>query len=113
MYGARFLGQALVTISIQSNGSPQSARARVGGTVKRLVLGASLGSNVISADRSPMTPAVRERYAVEQFNQAVGAEMIARKWGLSRAALDEFSARSHERAACIEDRETRRGLLEQ
>jgi acetyl-CoA C-acetyltransferase/acetyl-CoA acyltransferase len=58
-----------------------------------------LGSNVISPERSPMTPAVRERYAVEHFNQAIGAEMIARKWGLSRAALDEYSARSHQRAA--------------
>jgi len=58
-----------------------------------------LGSNVISPERTPMTPAVRERYGVEQFNQAVGAEMIARKWGLARTALDEFSARSHERAA--------------
>jgi acetyl-CoA acyltransferase len=58
-----------------------------------------LGASVISAERSPMTPAVRERYGVDQFNQAIGAEMIARKWGLSRAALDEFSARSHERAA--------------
>jgi len=58
-----------------------------------------LGSNVISPERSPMTPAIRARYGVDNFNQAIGAEMIARKWGLSRAALDEFSARSHERAA--------------
>jgi acetyl-CoA acetyltransferase family protein len=58
-----------------------------------------LGSNVLSPDKSPMTPAVRERYAVEHFNQAIGAEMIAKKWGLSRSALDEYSARSHERAA--------------
>ncbi|HEV7663858.1 MAG TPA: thiolase family protein [Chloroflexota bacterium] len=58
-----------------------------------------LGSNVISADKSPMTQAIRDRYAVQQFNQAIGAEMIAQKWGLSRSALDEFSARSHERAA--------------
>jgi acetyl-CoA acyltransferase len=58
-----------------------------------------LGSNVLSPDRSPMTPAIRERYGVESFNQAIGAEMIAKKWGLSRAALDEYSARSHERAA--------------
>jgi acetyl-CoA acetyltransferase family protein len=58
-----------------------------------------LGSNVIAPERTPMTAAVRERYAVDQFNQAIGAEMIARKWGLSRASLDEFSARSHERAA--------------
>jgi acetyl-CoA acyltransferase len=58
-----------------------------------------LGSNVISPERAPMTPAIRARYGVDNFNQAIGAEMIARKWGLSRAALDEFSARSHERAA--------------
>src|SRR5215216_1812643 len=58
-----------------------------------------LGSNVISPERTPMTPAVRNRYAVEHFNQAIGAEMIAKKWGLSREALDEYSARSHERAA--------------
>jgi len=42
---------------------------------------------------------VRDRYGVDNFNQAIGAEMIAKKWGLSRAALDEYSARSHQRAA--------------
>jgi acetyl-CoA acyltransferase len=68
-----------------------------------------LGSNVVSPERTPMTQAVRERYGVDQFNQAIGAEMIARKWGLSRAALDEFSARSHERAANA----TRQGWLAQ
>src|SRR5207248_8959750 len=69
----------------------------------------SLGSNVLSPDRSPMTSAVRERYAVDSFNQAIGAEMMAKKWGLSRAALDEFSDRSHERAANA----TARGWLAQ
>jgi acetyl-CoA acyltransferase len=68
-----------------------------------------LGSNVLSPERTPMTPAIRARYGVENFNQAIGAEMIARKWGLSRAALDEFSARSHERAANA----TARGWLAQ
>jgi len=57
-----------------------------------------LGSSLLP-DKSPMTPAVQERYKVERFNQAIGAEMIAKQWGLSRTALDEFSARSHERAA--------------
>ena len=41
-----------------------------------------LGSNVLSPERSPMTPAVRERYGVDNFNQAVGAEMMVRQWGL-------------------------------
>src|SRR6266851_2743359 len=67
-----------------------------------------LGSQV-SPEHSPMTPAVRDRYGVEQFNQAIGAELMARKWGLSRAALDEYSARSHERAAAA----TARGWLAQ
>jgi acetyl-CoA acyltransferase len=57
-----------------------------------------LGSQV-TPDRRPMTRAVRDRYGVENFNQAIGAEMIAKQWGLSRSALDEFSARSHARAA--------------
>jgi acetyl-CoA acetyltransferase family protein len=68
-----------------------------------------LGSNVLSPERTPMTPAVRERYAVDSFNQAIGAEMMVRQWGLSRTALDEFSARSHERAANA----TARGWLRQ
>jgi len=68
-----------------------------------------LGSNVLSPERTPMTSAVRERYAVDSFNQAIGAEMMVRQWGLSRAALDEFSARSHERAANA----TARGWLRQ
>jgi acetyl-CoA acetyltransferase family protein len=57
-----------------------------------------LGSST-TPDHHPMTPAVRERYKVEHFNQAVGAELVAKQWGLDRAALDEYSARSHERAA--------------
>jgi acetyl-CoA acetyltransferase family protein len=57
-----------------------------------------LGSQV-TPEHSPMTPAVRDRYHVDRFNQAIGAEMIAKQWGLSRTALDEYSARSHERAA--------------
>ncbi|OOL33384.1 acetyl-CoA acetyltransferase [Rhodococcus rhodochrous] len=34
-----------------------------------------------------------------RFNQGAGAELIAREWGLSRMQLDEYSVRSHERAA--------------
>ncbi|MGW0043304.1 thiolase family protein [Rhodococcus sp. NPDC003348] len=38
-----------------------------------------------------------------RFNQGAGAELIAREWGLSRAQLDEYSVRSHERAAAAQD----------
>jgi acetyl-CoA acetyltransferase family protein len=57
-----------------------------------------IGSQV-TPENTPMTASVRDRYGVDQFSQSVGAEMMARKWGLDRAALDEFSARSHARAA--------------
>jgi hypothetical protein len=46
----------------------------------------------------PGGPKVRERYGVT-FNQGIGAEMMAEKWGLSRGQLDEFSADSHRKAA--------------
>jgi acetyl-CoA acyltransferase len=72
--------------------------------MSRVPLGAQ-----ITPERVPMTCGVRQRYGVEHFNQAVGAEMVARQWGLDRAALDEYSARSHERAATA----TARGWLAQ
>src|SRR6478735_3200865 len=50
----------------------------------------------------PGGPLVRERYGVT-FNQGIGAEMMAEKWGLSRAQLDEFSSASHAKLAAAVD----------
>ncbi|MFC9515553.1 thiolase family protein [Nocardiaceae bacterium NPDC056970] len=47
----------------------------------------------------PFGQTVLDRFAVDSFNQGLGAEMIAAKWNLSRRQLDEYAARSHERAA--------------
>ena len=58
-----------------------------------------IGSSVSNPDLgSPNSPAIHQRYGAD-FNQGVGAEMMARKWGLSRQQLDEFSARSHAKLA--------------
>jgi acetyl-CoA acyltransferase len=48
---------------------------------------------------------VAERYAEQGglVNQGISAELIAAKWGLSREALDRFSAESHQRAARATD----------
>src|SRR3954471_19876594 len=51
----------------------------------------------------PYGPKVLARYDDFSFNQGLSAEMIAEKWGFSRSQLDEFSARSHERAAAAQD----------
>ena len=60
-----------------------------------------MGSNRLDGD--PYSPSVYERYGVEQFNQGLGAEMLAERYGFSRTQLDEYSARSHERAAAAID----------
>ncbi|MEU4561126.1 thiolase family protein [Actinoplanes sp. NPDC023936] len=44
-------------------------------------------------------PLLAERYPGGLIPQGIAAELIARKWGLSRAQLDEFAMLSHHRAA--------------
>ena len=55
-----------------------------------------MGSARMGAD--PHGPGVRRRFP-DLVPQGVSAELVADKWGLSREQLDEYSARSHERAA--------------
>jgi acetyl-CoA C-acetyltransferase len=46
-----------------------------------------------------MSPNIRQRYAeVPDFSQFMGAEMVAKKYGLAKDALDEYAYRSHQRA---------------
>jgi len=72
-----------------------------------------LNSNVGEGVGLPFGPGVRERYAGQEgfaedaaipFNQGVGAEMIAARWGLGRRQLDEYSLASHEKAAAAQDK---------
>jgi acetyl-CoA acyltransferase len=65
----------------------------------RVPMGSSLGSDV----GFPFGPKVFARYDGQQFNQGLGAEMIAEKWGLSREQVDEFSLASHQKAASAVD----------
>jgi len=60
----------------------------------------------------PFGPMVRGRYADAlslnefpngDFNQGIGAELIARRWKLTRGDLDEYAAESHARAARATD----------
>jgi acetyl-CoA acetyltransferase family protein len=57
-----------------------------------------MGSARMGAD--PHGPGVRERFP-DLVPQGVSAELVADKWGLSRLQLDEYSARSHARAAAV------------
>jgi acetyl-CoA acyltransferase len=66
-------------------------------TMSRVPLGAA------RATGQPYGPKVLDRYDGFEFNQGVGAELIAQRWGFSRTQLDEFAAASHERAAAAID----------
>lgn len=50
---------------------------------------------------------MRARYPDVQFSQFAGAEMIARKYGLSKQQLDEYALESHRRAVAA----TKEGLF--
>lgn len=45
------------------------------------------------------SPAIASRFGNAAFSQFVGAEMVARKYGLNRDALDRYALESHQRAA--------------
>src|SRR5690625_3633901 len=65
--------------------------------MSRVPLGAARSTGM------PYGPKVLERYDDFSFNQGLSAELIAQKWGLDRGVLDEYSARSHVRAAAAQD----------
>ncbi len=102
-----------VTVDRQCGSSQQSLHFAVAGVVaghydvvvaggvesmSRTPMGSSLANG-----GHPYPEAFRERYNGQTPNQGVGAEMIAEQWGLSRTQLDEFSLRSHEKAAAAQD----------
>jgi len=101
-----------VTVDRQCGSSQQSVHFAAAGVVaghydvvvaggvesmSRTPMGSSLANG-----GHPYPEAFRARYT-ETPNQGTGAEMMAEKWNLSRTELDEFSLRSHEKAAAAQD----------
>jgi acetyl-CoA acyltransferase len=56
-----------------------------------------MGSSVAGGD--PFSPLRASRYPEGLVGQGISAELLAARWKLDRAALDEYAARSHARAA--------------
>lgn len=101
-----------VTVDRQCGSSQQSLHFAVAGVVaghydvvvaggvesmSRTPMGSSLANG-----GNPYGESFKARYD-KTPNQGVGAEMIAEQWGFSRTQLDEFSLRSHEKAAAAQD----------
>ncbi|MFF7920469.1 thiolase family protein [Streptomyces mirabilis] len=57
-----------------------------------------MGSNVRGAE-DPFGPGIAARFPEGLVPQGISAELIAAKWGLSRAQMDTFAAGSHQKAA--------------
>ena len=62
-----------------------------------------MASNLATGLGHPFSPQIRERYGERLAGQGIAAEMIADKWGLSRAQLDDFALGSHQKAAAATD----------
>ncbi|HEY8372253.1 MAG TPA: thiolase family protein [Pseudonocardiaceae bacterium] len=109
-----------VTVDRQCGSSQQAlhqaAAAVVSGQADVVVAGGvesmtrvPMGSNFLNGPGVPFGPSVEQRYAERlqstggTFNQGLGAELIAEKWGLSQTQLDEYSLASHARAAAAQD----------
>jgi acetyl-CoA acyltransferase len=68
-------------------------------SMSRVPLGSSLGS----AEANPAGAALQTVFGGVPANQGVGAEMIADRWGQTRAQLDEYALSSHAKAAAAID----------
>jgi acetyl-CoA acyltransferase len=91
--------QQALDFAVQAVMSGQQDVVVAGGVevMSRVPLGAARATGM------PYGPKVLARYGDFAFNQGISAEMIATKWGFSRAQLDDYSAQSHERAAAAQD----------
>ncbi|MEP6562992.1 MAG: acetyl-CoA C-acyltransferase, partial [Nakamurella sp.] len=103
-----------VTVDRQCGSSQQSVHFAAAGVISGqydLVV----AGGVESMSRVPMGAALQvagspfdstgwtARYGEVMPNQGIGAEMMAKRWQLSRRQLDEYSLASHEKAAAAQD----------
>ncbi|HEX2030960.1 MAG TPA: thiolase family protein [Actinomycetota bacterium] len=103
-----------VTIDRQCGSSQQSAHFAAQGVMAGaydLVIASGIEHMTrvpmgITAQQGPGFPfsqRLMDRYEGGLVPQGISAEIIAERWGLSREQLDDFGARSHQRAAAARD----------
>ncbi|WP_395337111.1 acetyl-CoA C-acetyltransferase [Novosphingobium sp. BL-8H] len=109
-----------VTIDRQCGSSQQAvhfaAQGVMSGTQDLVVAGGSQAMNAIPISAAMFAGAAYgfdspfqgskgwdARYGDEEVNQIRSAEMIAEKWGISRAEMEQFSLASHQRAQAAWD----------
>ena len=103
-----------VTIDRQCGSSQQAlhfaAQAVMSGTqdvviaagaesMTRVPIGSPTALAVNAGLGGPWSERIQARYGVTEFSQFTGAQMVAEKYGLTRAQLDAYALRSHQLAA--------------
>jgi acetyl-CoA acyltransferase len=103
-----------VTVDRQCGSSQQSvhfaAAGLVSGQYDLVVAGGvesmsrvPMGSSIGSSPANPSGSSLETIFHGVAPNQGISAEMIAERWGQTRAQLDEYSVASHEKAAAAID----------
>jgi acetyl-CoA C-acetyltransferase len=102
-----------VTIDRQCGSSQQAvhfaAQAVLSGTqdlviaagvesMSQVPMGSSIKLALDAGQPFPFGPRWRERYGDQEISQFRGAQLMCEKWGIKRAALEEFALESHMRA---------------
>lgn len=92
----RFCGSGQQAVNFAAQGVLSGAQDIViGGGVESMTR-VPMGSDAFGPGEGPVSPKLMDLYEI--IPQGNSAEMIARKWGFSRAQLDEFSYQSHRKA---------------
>ncbi len=92
----RFCGSGLQAVNFAAQAIISGAMdLAIGGGVEGMTR-VPMGSDAIGGD-GPMSPQMMERWP-NLVPQGLSAEMVAEKWKISRQELDEFSAKSQQKA---------------
>jgi acetyl-CoA C-acetyltransferase len=67
-------------------------------SMSRVPMGLSVSLAAKEGFGVPKSPRMEDRYPNIQFSQFMGAEMMAKKYGLTKDQLDEYGFKSHQRA---------------
>jgi acetyl-CoA acetyltransferase family protein len=92
----RFCGSGQQAVNFAAQGVLSGAQDVVIGAGVESMTRVPMGADAFGPGEGPVSPRLSELYEI--IPQGNSAEMIAKKWGFSRAQLDEFSFESHAKA---------------
>jgi len=92
----RFCGSGQQAVNFAAQGVMSGAQDIVIGAGVESMTRVPMGSDAFGPGEGPVSPRLSDLYEI--IPQGNAADRIARKWGFSRAQLDEFSYQSHLKA---------------